>query len=68
MLASEDEPRKKTTETILACTAISKRSLEEIVSRLATINCISIRTITRYEFIPQSNVKCGRVLSKISLT
>ena len=38
----EDEPSKKTTKIILAHTTISNRSFEEIVSRLATVNGISI--------------------------
>ena len=64
MSASEDEPSKKTTKTILAYTTISTRRLEEIVYRLATVDGISIRAITKSEFICESIVKCGYVLPK----
>ena len=60
----EDEPSKKTTKTILDFTIVVKRSLDEIVSRLATVDGISIRAIIRSEFIRESIMKCGYVLPK----
>ena len=59
MSAAEDEPSKKITKIILAYTTIYKRILEEIVSMLATLDSISVRAITRSEFIRESIVKCG---------